>query len=189
YGQAFGLTSRLAGQTTEAGQASNNASAAQTTGPFTTTYRRWDVGARYRFPVASEGAWRFGVGAGYRQWRYDFDIPDEGNREVPRADYSLVRVSGDVEKWFGHFSMRGGLGLLAMLGPATLGNRESQSLAYGVELNAGAAYALLPYLRLRASVLYTVYHLSLAPLAGRADAPGSVWDHYLTPSVGAEAAF
>jgi len=190
YGQALGVNSRLAGQTTEAGQSSNNVnSSAQTTGPFPTTYRRWDAGVRYRFPVASEGAWRFGVGAGYRQWRFDFDIPDEGNREVPRADYSLVRVSGDVEKWFGHFGMRGGLGLMAMLAPATLGNRESESLAWGGEANLGAAYALLPYLRLRASLFYTLYHLSLAPLPGRADAPGSVWDHYLTPSVSAEGVF
>jgi hypothetical protein len=190
YGQALGLTSRLAGQTTEAGQSSNNAaSSAQSTGPFSTTYRRWDAGVRYRFPVASEGAWRFGLGAGYRQWRFDFDIPDEGNREVPRADYSLLRASGDVEKWFGRFGTRGGLGLLGMLGSATLGNRVSQSLGYGVELNFGVAYSLLPYLRLRASIFYTLYHLSLAPLAGRDDEAGSVWDHYLTPLLAAEAVF
>lgn len=190
YGQAFGVTSRLSGQTTEAGQSSNNTTgSAQTTGPFATTYRRWDAGVRYRFPVASEAAWRLGVGAGYRQWLFDFDIPDEGNREVPRAKYSLVRAGGDVEKWFGRFGMRGGLGLLTMLGKATLGNRVSESFAYGIELNAGAAYSILPYLRLRASVFYTVYHLPLAPLAGRNDQPGTVWDHYLTPSLAAEAVF
>ena len=43
--------------------------------------------------------------------------------------------------------------------------------------------------RLRGGLFYTVYHLSLASLPGRNDDPGSVWDHYLTPSIGAEAVF
>jgi hypothetical protein len=190
FAEALGITSRLAGQTTEAGQSSNNgAASAQSVGPFTTTYRRWDAGVRYRFPVSSEGAWRFGVGAGYRQWLFDFKIPDEAGREVPRANYSIIRASGDVEKWFGRLGMRGGLGLLDLLGKATFGNRVSESPAGGLELNLGAAYAILPYLRVRASAVYTVFYWPLAPLAGRNDQAGTIWDHYLTPAVGAEAVF
>jgi hypothetical protein len=191
YAQSFGATSRLAGQTTEAGQASNNGSnTAQNVGPFTTTYQKWDIGARYRFPSAPvPGAWRFGAGIGYRQWRYDFDIPDEAGREVPRASYALARLSGDVEKWFGHIGLRGALALLPFLGNVTLGNRESESLSYGAEVSVGAAYSILPYLRVRGTLLYTLFHLPLKPLAGRNDEPGSVWDQYFSPSLTAEAVF
>jgi hypothetical protein len=191
YAQSLGASSRLSGQTTEAGQSSNTGmlGTSESVGPFPTTFQRWDIGVRYRFPTAARGDWRFGAGAGYRQWRYDFDIPDEGGREVPRASYSLLRVSGDVEKWFGRFGANGAIGLMPFLGQAALGNRQSQGFAYGFEARLGIAYEILRYLRARGSLAYTGFHYPLAPLAGRNDEPGSVWDHYFTGQLTAEAVF
>src|SRR5262249_20799621 len=157
---------------------------------FSTNYRRWDVGLRYRFPSAPQAYdWRFGLGAGYRRWQFDFDVADEPAREVPRARYSLARLSFDVEKWFGRFAARGGVGYLPFLGSVTLGDRSSESFAQGAELSLGAVYTAIPILRVRASVTYTVFRFPLKPLAGRNDQAGIVWDHYLTPSVGAEVVF
>src|SRR5262249_14704548 len=88
YGQGFGITSRLAGQTTDSSQGTSagGTTSSQTIGPFATTYRRWEVGARFRFPAGARiDDFRFAVGAGYRQWTFDIDVPDQAGREVPRA--------------------------------------------------------------------------------------------------------
>jgi hypothetical protein len=192
YARAFGVDSRLAGATVESSQAqtAGGITSTESRGPFSTTYQRWDIGVRYRFPTAPRAdSWRFGAGAGYRQWQFDFDVADEPDREVPRARYSLARVSFDVERWFGRFAVRGLLGYLPFLGSVTLGDRASQSFAQGAELSLGAAFAIVPMLRVRACGTYGVFRFPLMPLAGRNDEPGVVWDHYLTLAAGVEFAY
>jgi hypothetical protein len=190
YAQAFGVTSNLAGQPIDTSNSAGASTNPLSRGPFATTYRRWDVGIRYRFrPSGGEDAWRWGIGAGYRQWRFDFDVADEPGHEVPRARYPLLRVGFDVEKRFGRLAFLGGIGYLPLLGSVTLGDRASNGFAQGAEVGLGAGYAILPHLRLRASGQYTVFRLSLAPLVGRGDSSGIVWDHYLTLGAGAEVTF
>jgi hypothetical protein len=191
YAQAFGVQSKLTGQgATQTNNAPTGVNSVREPGPFATTYRKWDAGLRFRIAAGKElNAWRLAVGAGYRQLTFDFDLAGRARMEVPRARYSIARGSFDVEKSFGPLLLGATASYLVLLGSVTLGDRVSQSLGYGAEGTIGVGYTVVSHVRVRAAVTYTVFRFSLAPLAGRNDPAGVVWDHYLDPFAGAELTF
>jgi hypothetical protein len=163
-----------------------------------TSFTRWGVGLRYRIGSILNPLrrWEIGVGAGYRQWSFDFPSTTDptrqidSDRELPRAGYKQIRAVADVRARFGWFGLFGSLAYLQLIHIDPLGNRTAAGLAAGPEATFGPAVYFTDWFsfELYARYMFAYYRLHALP-GRRTDAQGIVLDHFLDLYAGPRIAF
>ncbi len=150
--------------------------------PVDATWYSFSAGLRARI-LGRTGPFALAFSAGLEEMVFSFDADIAPIREVPTGRYSLLFGGLDARRSFGNFSLFLEAAYLYPFHIDDLGDRIPNVRAYGGRGVLGAAFKFTRTIEIDAHATYTFVRFSLQPVAGRADAPGRVFDQYIVSTL------
>jgi hypothetical protein len=124
-----------------------------------TSWQRFDVGARGRFEVGRSVI--VGVGAGFGA--IDFHFGDLETAVLPSVSYRFLRFGPDARVLFGNASIFLGGAYLPVLSTGAFGDHFPHASKGGIEARAGGAYLITQNVEASLELAYTRFYYTLRP--------------------------